>query len=358
MKSGFAQRVPPLDAGGVCGLSDESGDGRPTTRRGISLKMAIAFIFPGQGSQKVGMGMELARHFGSARRVFDEVDDALGRRLSAIIEDGPEEELTLTENTQPALMAVSMAVVRVLEEDFDIRLADHGKFVAGHSLGEYSALCAAGAFTLDRTAKLLQTRGRAMQGAVPPGVGGMTAILGLDLSEVEAVAAEAAHGEVCEVANDNAQGQVVLSGHAGAIERAETLAKERGAKRAVRLNVSAPFHCSLMQKAAEAMSWALGEASEYPPAIPVVANVTARPETSAGDIVTNLVHQVTGRVRWRESMAFMHGEGVELFVELGAGKVLTGLVRRNAPGAEGMAVETPADVEKLVERLTGRKLEV
>jgi len=313
--------------------------------------MAIAFIFPGQGSQKVGMGMELARTFGSARAVFDEVDEALGRKLSAIIEDGPEEELTLTENTQPALMAVSMAVVRVLSEDFGIRLADHAAFVAGHSLGEYSALCAAGVFTLDRTAKLLQTRGRAMQGAVPPGEGGMTAVLGLDLSDVEGIAAEAAQGEVCEVANDNAPGQVVLSGHIGAITRAEALAKEKGAKRVVRLNVSAPFHCSLMQKAAEAMSWALGEASESVPAVPVVANVTAQPETRPGEIVNNLVRQVTGRVRWRESMAFMHGEGVDTFIELGAGKVLTGLVRRNAPGAKGMAVETPADVEKLAEML-------
>jgi len=320
--------------------------------------MGIAFIFPGQGSQKVGMGMELARTFGSAREVFDAVDEALGRKLSAIIEDGPEEELTLTENAQPALMAVSMAVVRVLEEDFGIRLADHAAFMAGHSLGEYSALCAAGAFSLDRTAKLLQTRGRAMQGAVPAGEGGMLAVLGMDLADVEALAAEAAaaagEGAVCEVANDNAPGQVVLSGHIGAIARAEELAKEKGAKRAVRLNVSAPFHCSLMIKAAEAMSWALGEASEHPPAVPVVANVTARPEADVGDIVRNLVAQVTGRVRWRESMAFMHGEGVDTFVELGAGKVLTGLVRRNAPGAKGMAVETPRQVEELAQMLSGQ----
>ncbi len=316
--------------------------------------MSIAFVFPGQGSQKVGMGMELARTFGAARRVFDEVDEALGRKLSAIIADGPEEDLTLTENAQPALMAVSMAVVRVLEEEFGIDLADHAAFMAGHSLGEYSALCAARAFSLDRTAKLLQTRGRAMQGAVAPGEGGMLAVLGLDVADVEAVAAQAAQGRVCEVANDNAPGQVVLSGHVGAIERAEALAKEKGAKRAVRLNVSAPFHCSLMIKAAEAMSWALGEASEHEPVVAVVANVTAQPETHAGDVVRNLVDQVTGRVRWRESMAFMHGEGVDTFVELGAGKVLTGLVRRNAPGATGMAVETPEQVAKLAEMLTGK----
>ncbi len=314
--------------------------------------MAIAFIFPGQGSQKVGMGMALAAEFGSARRVFEEVDEALGRKLSDIIRDGPEEELTLTENAQPALMAVSMAVARVLEEDFGLPLADHARFMAGHSLGEYSALCAAGALTLDRTAKLLQTRGRSMQGAVAPGEGGMLAVLGLELAEVEGVAARAAGGEVCEVANDNAPGQVVLSGHAGAMDRAAVIARDAGAKRVVPLNVSAPFHCSLMQKAAEAMSWALGEASEMPPRVPVVANITARPQTDAAEIVQNLVRQVTGRVRWRESMAFMAGEGIDLFVELGAGKVLTGLVRRNAPGAQGMAVETPADVEKLATRIT------
>ncbi len=314
--------------------------------------MAIAFIFPGQGSQKVGMGMALAAEFGSARRVFEEVDEALGRKLSDIIRDGPEEELTLTENAQPALMAVSMAVARVLEEDFGLPLADHARFMAGHSLGEYSALCAAGALTLDRTAKLLQTRGRSMQGAVAPGEGGMLAVLGLELAEVEGVAARAAGGEVCEVANDNAPGQVVLSGHAGAMDRAAVIARDVGAKRVVPLNVSAPFHCSLMQKAAEAMSWALGEASEMPPRVPVVANITARPQTDAAEIVQNLVRQVTGRVRWRESMAFMAGEGVDLFVELGAGKVLTGLVRRNAPDAQGMAVETPADVEKLATRIT------
>ncbi len=314
--------------------------------------MAIAFIFPGQGSQKVGMGMALAAEFGSARRVFEEVDEALGRKLSDIIRDGPEEELTLTENAQPALMAVSMAVARVLEEDFGLPLADHARFMAGHSLGEYSALCAAGALTLDRTAKLLQTRGRSMQGAVAPGEGGMLAVLGLELAEVEGVAARAAGGEVCEVANDNAPGQVVLSGHAGAMDRAAVIARDVGAKRVVPLNVSAPFHCSLMQKAAEAMSWALGEASEMPPRVPVVANITARPQTDAAEIVQNLVRQVTGRVRWRESMAFMAGEGVDLFVELGAGKVLTGLVRRNAPDVQGMAVETPADVEKLATRIT------
>ena len=315
--------------------------------------MATAFIFPGQGSQKVGMGKELAENFASARAVFEEVDDALGRPLSKIIFEGPDEELTLTENAQPALMAVSMAVVRVLENDFGVKIADHARYLAGHSLGEYSALCAAGAFTLDRTAKLLQTRGRAMQGAVPVGEGGMAAILGLDLGEVEAVAKKAAGGEVCEVANDNAPGQVVVSGHIGAVERACIIARDAGAKRTVMLPVSAPFHCSLMQKAAEAMAWALGEASEMPASVPVVANVTAAPESTPAEIVDNLVRQVTGRVRWRESMAFMAGEGVDFFVELGAGRVLTGLVKRNAPNAEGMAVGTPADIEKLAERLKG-----
>ncbi len=315
--------------------------------------MATAFIFPGQGSQKVGMGRALAEAFASAREVFEEVDEALGRKLSDIIWEGPEETLTLTENAQPALMAVSMAVVRVMERDFGLKIADHAKFVAGHSLGEYSALCAAGAFSLDRTAKLLQTRGRAMQGAVPVGEGGMAALLGLDLGEVEAIAARAAQGEVCEVANDNAPGQVVVSGHIEAVKRACDLAKEAGAKRTVMLPVSAPFHCSLMQKAAEAMAWALGEASEHAPSVPVIANYTAATETAPAEIVDNLVKQVTGRVRWRESMARMAGEGVDLFVELGAGRVLTGLVKRNAPGAEGMAVGTPEDIEKLARRLKG-----
>ncbi len=313
--------------------------------------MATAFIFPGQGSQKVGMGRELAEAFRTAREVFEEVDAALGRKLSDIIWNGPEETLTLTENAQPALMAVSMAVVRVMERDFGLKIADHAKYVAGHSLGEYSALCAAGAFSLERTARLLQTRGRAMQGAVPVGEGGMAALLGLDLGEVEAIAARAAQGEVCEVANDNAPGQVVVSGHIAAVRRACDLAKEAGARRTVMLPVSAPFHCSLMQKAAEAMAWALGEASEQVPSVPVIANYTAAPETKPAEIVDNLVKQVTGRVRWRESMARMAGEGVNLFVELGAGRVLTGLVKRNVPGAEGLAVGTPADIEKLAARL-------
>jgi [acyl-carrier-protein] S-malonyltransferase len=316
--------------------------------------MATAFIFPGQGSQKVGMGRELAETFASARAVFEEVDEALGRKLSDIIWNGPEEELTLTENAQPALMAVSMAVVRVMEQDFGLRIASYAEYVAGHSLGEYSALCAAGAFTLDRTAKLLQTRGRAMQGAVPVGEGAMAAILGLDLASVETVAMRAAgEGEVCEVANDNAPGQVVVSGHRKAVERACDIAREAGAKRTVMLPVSAPFHCSLMQKAAEAMAWALGEASEMPPSVPVIANYTAAPETTPAEIVENLVRQVTGRVRWRESMARMAADGVDFFAELGAGRVLTGLVKRNAPDAEGMAVGTPADIEKLAARLEG-----
>ena len=316
--------------------------------------MAVAFIFPGQGSQKTGMGKELADAFASAREVFDEVDEALGRKLSDIIWGDDDAALTMTENAQPALMAVSMAVVRVLENDFGVRVKDAASYAAGHSLGEYSALAATGAFSLDRTAKLLQTRGRSMQHAVPPGEGAMAAILGLDLAEVEAVAFKAAQsGGVCEVANDNAPGQVVVSGHKEPVERAAELAKEAGARRAVMLPVSAPFHCSLMKKAAEAMSWALGEASETPPCIPVVANVTAKPETTPSEIVANLVSQVTGRVRWRESMALMAAEGVDFFAELGAGKVLTGLVKRCAPGAQGMAVNTPAGIEALAERLKG-----
>jgi len=316
--------------------------------------MTTAFIFPGQGSQKAGMGRELAEAFTSAADVFAEVDEALGRKLSDIIFNGPDDVLTLTENAQPALMAVSMAVVRVLENDFALKVADHAAYLAGHSLGEYSALCAAGCFSLERTAGLLQTRGRAMQEAVPPGQGAMCAILGLELEAVEKVTGEAAaDGETCEVANDNAPGQVVVSGHAAAVERAAEMAREAGAKRAVMLPVSAPFHCSLMAPAAEAMAAALGEEAANPPAAPVVANYTARPETSPQEVVDNLVRQVTGRVRWRESMAFMAGQGVDLFVELGAGKVLTGLVRRNAPGARGMAAGAPADIEKLAETLNG-----
>ncbi len=315
--------------------------------------MSTAFIFPGQGSQKTGMGRELAETFAAAREVFQQVDEALGRKLSDIIWGEDEAALTLTENAQPALMAVSLAVVRVLEKDFGIEVGKAARFAAGHSLGEYSALAATGTFSIDRTAKLLQTRGRSMQHAVAPGEGAMAAILGLELGQVEEVAARAAGGEVCEVANDNAPGQVVVSGHKGAVERAAIIARDAGAKRAVMLPVSAPFHCSLMQKAAEAMSWALGEASENPPVIPVLANVTARPETSPGEIVSNLVRQVTGRVRWRESMAFMAAEGVDFFAELGAGKVLTGLVRRCAPGAQAMAVGTPEQIEALAQRLNG-----
>jgi len=315
--------------------------------------MVTAFIFPGQGSQKTGMGRELADAFAAAREVFEQVDEALGRKLTGIIWGDDEEALTMTENAQPALMAVSMAVVRVLEADFGVTVAESAKFAAGHSLGEYSALAATGAFSIDRTAKLLQTRGRSMQHAVPAGEGAMAAILGLDLAEVEGVAVKAAGGEVCEVANDNAPGQVVVSGHKGAVERAAIIAKDAGAKRAVMLPVSAPFHCSLMMKAAEAMSWALGEASETAPCIPVVANVTAKPEATPSELVNNLVHQVTGRVRWRESMAVMAENGVDFFAELGAGRVLTGLVKRNAPGATGMAVNTPADIEALAEKLKG-----
>ncbi len=322
--------------------------------------MSVAFLFPGQGSQKAGMGRELAGAFRSARDVFEEVDEALGRRLSRIIFEGPDEVLTMTENAQPALMAVSMAVVRALREDFGIEPAARAAFLAGHSLGEYSALAAAGAFPPPAAAKLLQLRGRAMQEAVPPGEGAMAAILGLELEAVEKVVeevsaneyCETADDEICAVANDNAPGQVVVSGHRGAVERAAALAKERGARRAVMLPVSAPFHSPLMHPAAEVMRGALDAARIAPPAVPVVANVTARPQTAPEAIRENLRRQVAGRVRWRESMAWMAQQGVDLFIELGAGRVLTGLVRRCAPQARAMAAGAPEELEALARELT------
>ncbi len=311
--------------------------------------MSIALLFPGQGSQSVGMGKALADTFPAARQVFDEVDEALGERLSALIWEGPLDRLTLTENVQPALMAVSLAALRALEAEAGFDVARDGRFVAGHSLGEYSALAAAGALSIADTARLLRIRGQAMQKAVPVGQGAMAALLGLDFAEASAVAAEAANssamlGEVCEAANDNGGGQVVVSGHRAAVERAVEIAKARGAKRAMMLPVSAPFHCALMRPAADVMAQALASAQISPPAPPVVANVTAQPVSDPGEIRQRLVEQVTGMVRWRECVAFMAQEGVTAFYEVGAGKVLSGLVKRIAAGATAAAVGTPEDI--------------
>jgi len=306
--------------------------------------MAVAFVFPGQGSQAVGMGKALAETFPAAKRVFDEVDDALSDKLSAIMWQGPAETLTLTENTQPALMAHSLAVVRVLETEAGLDFKRDAAFVAGHSLGEYSALAAAGALGVADTARLVRIRGRAMQKAVPVGVGAMAALLGLEFDQAAAVAQEAAQGQVCQAANDNGGGQVVVSGDKAAVERAVEIAKAKGAKRAMMLTVSAPFHCALMQPAADAMAKALAEVTVKPPAVPVVANVQAKPLTDAGEIVRALIAQVTGTVRWRESVAFMAGQGVTTFYEVGSGKVLSGLVKRIADGAAGVAIGTPDDV--------------
>jgi [acyl-carrier-protein] S-malonyltransferase len=306
--------------------------------------MSVAFVFPGQGSQAVGMGKGLADAFPAARQVFDEVDAALGEPLSKIMWDGPAETLTLTENTQPALLAHSLAVMRVLETEAGVDLRRDAAFVAGHSLGEYSALAAAGAFTLADAARLVRIRGRAMQKAVPVGVGAMAALLGLEFDQAAAVAAEAAQGQVCQAANDNGGGQVVVSGDKAAVERAVEIAKQKGAKRAMMLTVSAPFHCALMQPAADAMAQALADVTVRAPAVPVVANVIARPVTEPADIVRRLVEQVTGTVRWRDSVACMAQQGVTAFYELGTGKVLSGLVKRIADGAIGVAIGSPDDV--------------
>jgi [acyl-carrier-protein] S-malonyltransferase len=310
--------------------------------------MSIAFVFPGQGSQTVGMGKALAENFPLARRVFEEIDDALSEKLSSTIWEGPADTLTLTENTQPALMAVSLAVLRVLQAEAGLDLKGDAAFVAGHSLGEYSALAAAGTFSLADTARLLRTRGRAMQKAVPVGTGAMAALIGLELEQVAAVAAEAAQGQICQAANDNGGGQVVVSGDKAAVERAVEIAKAKGAKRAIMLTVSAPFHCALMRPAADVMAQALAAVSVNQPAVPVVANVLAQPVTEPAEIVRLLVEQVTGTVRWRECVSFMAGEGVTTFYELGAGKVLSGLVKRIADGANGVAVGAPADVDAFI----------
>ncbi|MDV7340629.1 ACP S-malonyltransferase [Terasakiella sp. A23] len=310
--------------------------------------MTRAFVFPGQGSQAVGMGKDLAEAFSVAREVFEEVDDALSQNLSKIMFEGPDDELVLTENAQPALMAVSLAVSRVLETEGNIKLADHCSMVAGHSLGEYSALAAMGAFSIADTARLLKIRGKAMQAAVPVGEGAMAACLGLSLEDAQAVAEEAAQGDVCTAANDNAPGQVVLSGAKAAIERAIDIAKEKGAKRCVLLPVSAPFHCALMQPAADAMAEALADVTINTPAAPVVANVAAEKVTDPEEIRKLLVEQVCGSVRWREGVLYMKDQGVEQLVEVGTGKVLSGLARRIDRSLTGVAVNGPADIESFL----------
>ncbi len=306
--------------------------------------MAIAFTFPGQGSQAVGMGKALAEAFPAARAVFEEVDAALGQKLSRLMWEGPEAHLTLTENAQPALLAVSMAVIRALETEHGITIAGTAKFVAGHSLGEYSALAAAGTFSLADAARLLKTRGHAMQAATPVGTGAMAALLGLDFADAAAVAAEAAQGDVCQAANDNSAGQVVISGHKAAVERALEIAKTKGAKRAILLPVSAPFHCALMQPAADVMAEALSKVTMKAPVVPVIANVVASPLSDPAEIRRRLVEQVTLTVRWRECVGYMAAHGVKLFCEVGAGKVLTGLAKKNAPEAAALAIGTPGDI--------------
>ena len=310
--------------------------------------MTAAFVFPGQGSQAVGMGKPLAEASPAARRVFEEVDDALGERLSAVIWDGPADLLTLTENAQPALMAVSLAVLRALEMEGGVVLARDVAFVAGHSLGEYSALAAAGALSLGDAARLLRIRGRAMQKAVPVGAGAMAALIGLDFDAAKEVADIAAQGQVCQAANDNGAGQVVVSGDRAAVERAIEIARKRGAQRAMMLPVSAPFHCALMRPAAEAMASALGEVAIRSPSPPVVANVAASAIADPAEIAQCLVAQVTGTVRWRECVAYMAAQGVTRFHEIGAGRVLSGLIRRIAAGATAVAIGTPEEVQSFI----------
>jgi [acyl-carrier-protein] S-malonyltransferase len=308
--------------------------------------MATAFVFPGQGSQVVGMGKGLAEAFAPARQVFEEVDAALGQKLSETIWNGPAETLTLTENAQPALMAVSLATLRALEAEAGLDLGRDVAFVAGHSLGEYSALAAAGSLTVADAARLLRTRGRAMQKAVPVGVGAMAALIGVDLEAAKAIAQEASAGAVCAAANDNGGGQVVLSGDKSAVERAVDFAKARGVKRAMMLPVSAPFHCALMQPAAQVMAEALSQVAVTPPRVPLVANVLAAPITDPAAIVQALVEQVTGTVRWRESVTVMAQAGVTAFYEIGSGKVLAGLIKRIAEGATASSIGTPDDVAR------------
>ncbi len=315
--------------------------------------MSIAFIFPGQGSQAVGMGAELAKAYAPARAVFAEIDEALGQSLSTLIWVGPEDQLTLTENAQPALMAVSLAVIRVLEAEKGLSLKDSVAFVAGHSLGEYSALAAAGSLSVADTARLLKTRGQAMQAAVPVGEGAMAALLGADLSQAQELAKAASEGEVCAAANDNAPGQVVISGARTAIERAVALAPKFGARRAVLLPVSAPFHCALMQPAAQVMQEALSEVKIAAPSVPLVANVLASAISDPEAIRARLIEQVTGMVRWRELMLYLRDQGVDSLYEIGAGRVLTGLARR-FEGFEARSVGTPEELEAAATALQAR----
>lgn len=307
--------------------------------------MERAFVFPGQGSQAVGMGQALAAAFPIARETFEEVDDALDQHLSRLMFEGPAEELTLTENAQPALMAVSLAIVRVLGAEAGFELGKNGRFVAGHSLGEYSALAAAGSLDLPTTARLLKRRGRAMQAAVAVGEGAMAALLGLDLDTVREIAEEASQGEVCSPANDNAPGQVVVSGHKAAVERAVQLAATRGGRRSIMLPVSAPFHCSLLQPAADEMAEALGDITLQAPSLPLVSNVTASAVVDPQEIRKLLVEQVTAPVRWREGVLYMKEAGVEQLVEIGAGKVLSGLARRIDPELTGVSLQSPDDID-------------
>ncbi len=313
--------------------------------------MTRALVFPGQGSQAVGMGRELAQAFAAARDVFEEVDEALGQNLSRLMFEGPEDDLILTENAQPAIMTASLAVFRVLEIEAGFDLAASASLVAGHSMGEYSALAAAGTFALADTARLLKVRGEAMQKAVPVGDGAMAALLGLDMEAVRDIARAAAGDQVCAAANDNAPGQVVVSGDRSAVERAVEIAKERGARRAILLPVSAPFHCSLMAPAAEIMAEALAEVAMKAPVVPVVANVTAQPVTDPDDIRRLLVEQVTGPVRWRECVLAMKEEGIDTLVEVGSGKVLTGLTRRIDRDLTGIPVGTPDEVDGFLKSL-------
>jgi [acyl-carrier-protein] S-malonyltransferase len=314
--------------------------------------MAIAFVFPGQGSQTVGMGAELAKAYASARATFEEIDEALGEKLSGIMFNGPLETLTLTENAQPALMAASLAVMRVLADEKGFKLADRVKYVAGHSLGEYSALAAAGALSVADAARLLRTRGRAMQAAVAVGQGAMAALLGVGKETAEKLAAEAAQGEVCQLANDNEPTQAVISGAKTAIDRAATLAKAHGVRRFLPLNVSAPFHCALMQPAADVMAEALSKVEIKTPAVPLVANVLAAPISDPADIRRRLVEQVTGTVRWRECVMRMAADGVTTLYEVGSGKVLAGLAKRIQPSLNATSIGTPQDLEAALASLT------